>query len=64
MKGITAIVAMIALLTVWTITNAQGRFRNLRQIVSRQLRLFLRCCGNATTPLLTPALNSRRRHHL
>jgi hypothetical protein len=32
--------------------------------VSRQLRLFLRCCGNATTPLLTPALNSRRRHHL
>src|SRR5947209_4681605 len=28
-----------------------------RKLVSRQLRLFLRCCGNATTPLLTPALN-------
>ena len=27
------------------------------QYVSRQPRLSLRCCGNATTPLLTPALN-------
>jgi hypothetical protein len=36
----------------------------LADIISRQLRLLLRCCGNATTPLLTPALNSRRRHRL
>jgi hypothetical protein len=35
----------------------QNRGEQERDTVSRQLRLFLRCCGNVTTPLLTPALN-------
>jgi hypothetical protein len=36
---------------------ADSTLQYLFILVSRQLRLYLRCRGNATTPLLTPALN-------
>jgi hypothetical protein len=37
--------------------TTEGRVFAIAPTVSRQLRLSLRCYGNATTPLSTPALN-------